>query len=123
MRRLYLQIYLAFAGILVVFTLLVWIAFALRPDSPADQRMFEGLASLFAEVLPGPEAPPEELQAAIEALGGRFNVHFSMRASDGKLLASVGEPLPLPPQRLRRRGWVRARGPSTLVAVPTQASG
>ena len=118
MRRLYLQIYLAFAGILVVFTLLVWIAFALRPEGTTDQRMFEGLASLFAEVLPGSEAPPEELQAAIEALGERFNLHFSMRASDGRLLASVGEPLPLPSQRLRRRGWVRSHGGRMAMAFP-----
>ena len=108
-RRLYLQIYLAFVGILVLFTVLVWIAFALRPESDTDRRMFEGLASLFGEVLPQTGAPPDEVRAALERLGERFDAHFSLRAPDGALLVSIGEPLPLPASRRASSGWVRAR--------------
>lgn len=51
MRRLYLRIYLAFIGILVMFMLLMSFAWwALRDDE--DRRSLDGIAALVSAALP-----------------------------------------------------------------------
>jgi hypothetical protein len=96
MRRLYLQIYLAFVGILVLFGVLTVLAWFFFPPSGRDLLLFDGIAAMAEEVLPEPDRPAAELQQTLERLGDRFSAHLAVHDVDGRLLASIGEPLPSP---------------------------
>lgn len=98
MRRLYLQIYLTFVGILIFFGVLASIAWLLIPASSQEQQRLEGLGAALGELLPGPERPTEELQAALEGIAQWFPAYLSVLAADQTLLASVGDPPLLAPE-------------------------
>jgi signal transduction histidine kinase len=91
-RRLYLQIYLAFVGTLIVFGIVLAATFAALPDRGRDGRLLEGLSALLGEAL-----PPPELDARLRRLGEMFDADITLRDPDGALLARHGETLPPPP--------------------------
>jgi signal transduction histidine kinase len=106
MRRLYLQVYAAFVGILVLFGVLASVAWWLTGPEREERRALDGFAALVAEALPGPDAPREELRASLERLAARFPADVAVHGPDGALQASVGEPMPAPP-RDGASGWLR----------------
>ncbi len=116
MRRLYLQIYVTFLGILLLFGILISIALYLRPPDEQDRRSIDGLSTLLGEILPTPDRPLEELQAEVERLGRLFPFHITVRAADGGLLAAVGDPLPVPPPEQTQSGLIRLRRQQPLIA-------
>jgi signal transduction histidine kinase len=117
MRRLYLQIYAAFLAILVLFaviaSLLWWFA---HPDAE-ERRFLDGVAGVFAELLPGPGAPRAELEQALQKLASGFSADAELRGPDGEELASVGEPLPALPEGRRESGFLRMWGGPPAVAL------
>jgi signal transduction histidine kinase len=120
MRRLYLHIYVTFLGILVLFGVLVSIASLLRPTSPHDLRMLDGVGAVLGEWLPGPDRSLEELQAAVARLGQLFPIDLAVRGADGTLLAAVGDPWPVLSAGKPIGGWMRWRGagPTVALALP-----
>jgi hypothetical protein len=68
MRRLYLQVYLAFLGILVVFAVVSGALWFFLHDDDDGRRAFEGVAEILGEVLPGPDRPVAELEQALARL-------------------------------------------------------
>ena len=120
MRRLYLQIYTAFLGILLLFGGLVTVASLLIPIQPQEHVLLDGMGVVLSEFLPGPERPMDELQAAVERLGRLLPIHLAVHSADGARLAAVGPPLPAPPPERIARGWMRARGagPTVALALP-----
>jgi hypothetical protein len=100
MRRLYVQIYVAFVGIVLLFGVLVSVAWVLLPTSPQDRRLLASMGVQLGTLLPGPERPVAELRTAVERLGRLLPAHFTVRQADGVLLAAVGDPLPSPPHSL-----------------------
>jgi signal transduction histidine kinase len=119
MRRLYLQIYLTFVGVLLLFGLLVSIAWWLIPSDDQDGRSLDGMAALLGEVLPPPGSPMPELQAKLDRLARQFNADVTLRAADGALLAHAGEPLAAAPPGRTASGWVRSpRGPMFALLLP-----
>jgi signal transduction histidine kinase len=113
MRRLYLQIYVAFVGILVLFGVLAVVFWLLGP-AVDDMQVMDGVGAVLGELLPAPDEPAAELSAALSSLAARLRAELTVRASDGALLASVGDPLPAP--RRPRGGWVRSRGAGPTIA-------
>ena len=101
MRRLYLQIYLTFVGVLLIFLVLGAIAWALMPTGMWQQR-FESTGAVIGELLIPPTQTPEELQSTVDRLAELLPADVTVRGADGELLAAAGEPLPL--QVSRRRG-------------------
>ena len=120
MRRLYVQIYVAFLGIVLFFGVLVFVAWVLLPTPPQERRMLYSMGMLLGAFLPGPERPVAELRIAVERLGHLLPAHFTVRQADGVLLAAVGDPLPLPPPGRTHSGWMHARrrGPTLALELP-----
>src|SRR5262249_6027761 len=133
MRRLYLQIYLTFVGILLLFGVLVAITHSLSTTDAQSWRTLDGVGALLGELLPGPERPMGELQAAVERpaarvprhptgaaverLAQRFPVPLTVRGADGALLAAVGVPLPAPPPTWTKSGWLHSLGVGPTIGV------
>jgi len=115
MRRLYLQIYVTFLGILLLFGVLLSVAWLLIPVHTHDH--LAGLGVVLSELLPGPDRPVAELQAAVQHLGQLLPIHLTVHSSDGTLLAAVGPPLPTPALEQRAQGWMWAGGAGPTVAL------
>ncbi|MFQ5544620.1 MAG: sensor histidine kinase [Acidiferrobacterales bacterium] len=119
MRRLYLQIYLAFVGIVVLFgILLASIVWYVRAYAPDDRRAFEGAARLVGQILPASDRPTSELQQEIARFSEQFGVDLVVTDPDGKILAAAGERLPVPDLTRGESGWMRARGPTVALRLP-----
>jgi signal transduction histidine kinase len=112
MRRLYLQLYLAFVGIVVLFAAL---SSALVVALPGDWERMEwaGVAQTAGELLPPAGAPRAELEAALERIGGRFGVDAALYAPTRERIAAFG---PFPEQAPHRleNGWIRHFGPPAI---------
>ena len=114
MRRLYVQIYLALLGVVLMFGVLASLLWLLGRDDPEEQRMLEGIASVVSELLPPADRPRAELQREIASLGERLMASFALYGADGQLQASVGRALPVPDTSSRQGGRMNAharRGP------------
>ncbi len=120
MRRLYLQIYLSFVGILVLFGVLAGVGLVLVAPTLQNVTLFDGLGSMMGEILPGPDRPVSELQEAIDRFGKHLPADINIRGTNGALLASVGETLAAPPPGREKSGWLRAygRGPVAAFRLP-----
>ncbi|HZP91638.1 MAG TPA: HAMP domain-containing sensor histidine kinase [Burkholderiales bacterium] len=96
MRRLYLQIYLAFVAGIILFTGLMWTAWWLLPDEGRESPTLTALAQLVVDRIPA-DAPPQRVQEGVATLGRLFRTDVTLRAPDGALIAKVGAELPPPP--------------------------
>jgi signal transduction histidine kinase len=110
MRRLATQIHLTIVGVLVLFAGLTGAAWWHWVGLRDEGRFAEAIAETAGEVLPGPERPVAELQAALDRLGPRFDLDAAVFASNGTRLAWVGTPLPLPDGGRGPGHWARIRG-------------
>ncbi|MEO8038122.1 MAG: HAMP domain-containing sensor histidine kinase [Betaproteobacteria bacterium] len=118
MRRLYLQIWFAFLGILLIFALLVASFWWLLPDERQGHHLLEGMAQLVGEALPGKDAPAREVQTSLDRLAARFAAVVTVRDPAGAVIAHAGPPLPPPPPGLDTSGFVHLPGgPVTVLRL------
>jgi signal transduction histidine kinase len=108
MRRLYLQVYLAFVGVLILFGVSMLLAWRLAPSSADDVRALEGVAALVSELLPAGAAPPEQL-ARLRRVAGPAGVDLTLWSAEGSPIAEIGPRLPFPGAERRRSGWMPSR--------------
>jgi len=108
MRRLYLQVYVAFVGILVVFAVLTATLWHLRGPSPEDQQTLDDVAALVAARLSS--GSPAEQEASLRALADPLRVNLTLWSAQGQVESSVGERLPYPGSERSQSGWMWARG-------------
>jgi signal transduction histidine kinase len=108
MRRLYLQIYLAFIAILFVFAAVTAAIWHLRAPRAEDQQLLDEMAAVVADRLP--PGPAAEQQASLRALAARLRLNLTLWGVDGQVLAAVGERLPFPGAQRSQSGWMPARG-------------
>jgi signal transduction histidine kinase len=96
--RLFLQIYVGFLAIAVVFSLAAFTfhLFEMRDRTPPP--IVTAMAQRIAEELPDLGASHAEIEAAVDSLGARYGV-------DATLWASAGEPLAWSGKRLSGREW------------------
>ena len=109
MRRLYLQIYLAFVAILLVFGVLMALAWLILDEDPEHQRSFDGLAVLMGDLLPDRDQPGEHLQRALASLAEQFNVAMAVIDEGGRVLASAGGPVRRVDPGRTSSGWLKRR--------------
>jgi signal transduction histidine kinase len=105
MRRLATQIHLTIVAVLALFAFLAGAVWVHGPGLRERTLLTGAVAETVAELLPGPDRPVSELQAAVERLADRFGVDAAVFSPDGERLAASGAPLPLP----------RWRGPGVRV--------
>ena len=117
MSRLATQIHLTIVGVLVLFAALLGAAWWHGPGSREEARLAEAVAETAGEVLPGPERPPAELQAALERLAPRFGLtrRSSRRRASG--WPGWGRRSRCPQGDGPRRHWTRAA--AGAVALPS----
>ena len=109
-RRLFLQIYLTMLGIVVLFVALVILGWWLSRDDSSGSEFRQGIGALVAEALPPPGAPAAEVEAVLTRLGQHIEGRISVFGPEGDLLASLGEPLPLPKEHASGRRSGRGHG-------------
>ncbi len=107
MTRLYLQIYLTFVGILILFSLLAGVSFLVLPRDGSGHDVFSEVGALLGETLPGPERPLQELQQRLGKLAELFDADVAVYDERGRSLAAVGTPLPPPDLERPEGGWRR----------------
>ena len=114
MRRLYLQIYFAFVGTLVLFGLLLALAWWAIPGDAQDAHTLDGIAVLVGDALAADSSP---VGAELTRLAQAFQADLTLRAPDRSLIAVAGTELPPPPLDLQRSSWVRSRGGGPTFAL------
>jgi signal transduction histidine kinase len=115
MRRLYLQIYVAFVASLLLLALLAslaWLWLAPREDFGLD-----AVAAVVQDVLPASGAPREEVQKELEGLGERLGLSLGLDDARGRRLANVGEALPPIEPSWTQSRVLRSRGRGLTVAL------
>jgi signal transduction histidine kinase len=118
MRRLYLQVYLAFLGIFALFALLLALAWHSAPSSGDDPQALEGVAALAAELLRR-DSPAADQQALLRRVARPAGLDLTLWSAEGEPLAEVGPRLPFPGRDRRRSGWMRGRGgPTGALRLP-----
>lgn len=117
MRRLYIQIYLAFLAILVLFAALVSAAWWSQRERPDGHAALAGYATLMSELLPPAGADAARQQAAIARIGTLIRARLTLRGPDGALIVAHGDPLPPPPPDLGSSEVVRIRGIGHVLAL------
>jgi signal transduction histidine kinase len=116
MRRLYLQIYLAFVAVLVLFGALMALTWWLVPGE-GPEHTAEGMSALVGAALPPKDQPPVALQTEVDRLAREFNADITVRGEGGGLLAQAGDVLPMPPAQRTGSGWIRAPGGPPMLAL------
>jgi signal transduction histidine kinase len=112
MRRLYMQVYVSFVAILLLFAVMVGVAWHHSPVGGEEVATFEGAAGLAAELLPSGR-PPAEQEATLQKLATSLGAELTLWGPDGTRLAWAGGRLPFPRGRTGS-GWMGARGGPTI---------
>ena len=117
MPRLYLQVYAAFIGVLLVFAVLVAVAWHHGGLAGQDPETLDGAADLVAQRIPG-TLDARGQQEELRALATSLRLNMTLWSADGDAIASVGERLPFPGPRAQS-GWIPARGgPVGVLRLP-----
>jgi signal transduction histidine kinase len=96
MRQLATQIHLTIVAVLALFALLAGVAWIYGPGLQERLLLAGAVAQTVSELLPGPDRPTSDLQAAVERLADRFGVDAAVFSAEGERLAAHGAPLPRP---------------------------
>ncbi len=116
MRRLYLQIYVAFVVVLLIFLVLVAVAWAFMPTNAWQQRL-ESAGAVIGELIIPPTQSPDELQATVDRLATLLPANVTVRGAAGELLAFAGDALPAPSSRGPGVAWTSTRGSRSALAI------
>jgi signal transduction histidine kinase len=112
MNRLYLQFYATILLVLAVFVGAAAITWKLvEEDTP---QYLDIAAELTGALLPDADAPPAEVQRALEGLNRKLRFELALYRRDGTMIGMVGKPPPRFDARRAREGWRRSQGGPTF---------
>ncbi len=116
MNRLYLQIYLSVLGVLVLFALLMSVAFwYFQRDSQRSDWLRE-MTVLSEAIVPPRDAPPENLRRFTRAFAGPLDIDLTIYDDAGMVLAREGRSVPPPPTGGGSQ-WLRDRDAHGVLAL------
>ena len=107
--RLYLQVYLAFLGIVAMFAIATAATFVLLHDDAKDVARVRAAERVVSELLPSVDAPVAELKATLRSWHEDLGLDLTVRDAAGALVASAGTPLVWPQRETGRAGFVSVR--------------
>lgn len=121
-HRLWVQIWLGFLAVLVVFALLAGALFWLHSVDRPERTPLAGIGSVLVDLLPPSDAPMEVQQETLTHLHERLRIGFALYDATGRQLATAGStefPSQLPEERQRHwhRGKVRIDLPDGRVVL------
>jgi signal transduction histidine kinase len=117
MRRLYLQVYAALLGILLLVGLAAGAAWFTAGRSRHDAHLLRALAAMATDVAPPAGRPPAETGAAVLRLSRRLGVALALHGPDGTLIARAGREVPPPRPSWTGSHWVASGGAGPGVAL------
>lgn len=111
LRRLSHQIYWTFVSILLLFVVLLMVAWGLsRPFERFGPPLGE-LAEVAAILLPEPDRPASEVESLFARLHARVPADLALFDAEGARIAAVGRPLPAPAPDAPGSRILRRHGP------------
>ena len=129
-RRLFLQCYVALLGIVVLFAAFAALGWWLTHDERPGTEMRRNVGALLSEALPPPGVSRTRTEAALARLGRHVEGRISIFGPQGRLLGSLGSPLPAPEEppsdwRTRQLGIysVNLQDGRTVLYLPDWAPG
>tara|TARA_Y100001934_G_scaffold269342_1_gene352690 strand:- start:3982 stop:5298 length:1317 start_codon:yes stop_codon:yes gene_type:complete len=105
--RLYLHIYFAILGIIVLVVALTIAIAKVFEDGLDDARKERSVSLIVAALIPPASAPTAELTRSLERWREQLQVDLTVRDADGQILAAAGPAVPM--REGDRKAWVRAR--------------
>jgi len=119
-NRLYVRIYAALLLSLVIAATLFAVTWRMNADSRQIGPSLESFAVIAADVLPPPDASPEDQRAALMRWKNRMRADLALYSASGQLIAAVGRPLPPLEPTQTRSGWLNGGPPVFAVKLPDQ---
>jgi len=117
MKRLYLKIYLAFVGIVVVFALILMAFFWHAEGAPRGSDFLRGTAVALELALPLADAPPRENEAVLARLAEAFRIRIALFDPEGRRVSSVGGPVPPPDISRAKSHWASRKRHGATAAL------
>jgi signal transduction histidine kinase len=116
MRRLYVQIYVAFVSSLLLLGLLVAVTWLWL--IPSDGSGLDAVAAMADKQIPAAGAPSSEVDAVLRDLEEKFHLSLALWDADGRKLGSAGAgPLPAPERSWTSSRFLRSRGRGITAAL------
>ena len=115
--RLYLQVYLAFLGIVVMFAIATVAAFVLLHDDAEDLARLHAAERVVTELLPPVDAPVAELETALASWHEDIGLDLTVLDANGSVLASAGRVIEWPAREGDRAGFFNVRKGRTTAGV------
>ena len=121
MKRLYLQIYIAVLGVILLFSILAAGSFWLFEGEPRVPGLLNQIEAFADAVTPPPEASLERLQQFALAVSKAVDANLTIYDANREILASAGDRVPKPPLSGGSQ-WLRPRGRHDFGSGPTTRS-
>lgn len=107
--RLYLQVYLAFLGIVVMFAIATVATFVLLHNDAEDLARVRLAERVVTELLPPASAPIAELEATLGSWHEDLGLDLTVRDAQGVAMANTGRLLEWPEREVDQAGFIRVR--------------
>jgi signal transduction histidine kinase len=117
MRRLYLKIYLAFVGIVAVFSLVLASVWWHQEGGPRGSDFLHGTAVALELALPPPGAPGRESDAKLARLAAAFGIRIALFDASGSRVAGAGGAVPAPDVTRAESHWASRRRHGATAAL------
>ncbi|MEM7408025.1 MAG: HAMP domain-containing sensor histidine kinase [Pseudomonadota bacterium] len=107
--RLYLHIYIAILGVILMFALLTAATFWALDDDLEDEHKARAISAIVTALLPPADAPRAELEGALAHWRTELKADFTVTNAKGDVLAVAGDPIMRRSRDEDELAWFRIR--------------
>ena len=117
MKRLYLKIYVALIGILVVFFILSAAFWWHSHDGPRSRELLRGGTAALELAFPPAGTPPTDDAERLARLAETLGMRLALFDAGGNRLAAAGGEIPAPDFERGESHWIRRRRHGAVAAL------